>query len=47
MTAVVASTEPRVERTNDILAVTGEVDAESVVALRSKGKLSFVLLRLI
>jgi len=38
VTAVLASTEPRVERTNDILAVTGEVNAESVVALRSKGE---------
>lgn len=38
MTAALAPTEPRVERTNDILAVAGEVDAESVVALRSKGE---------
>ncbi|MCK2150110.1 STAS domain-containing protein [Marinobacter alexandrii] len=29
---------PRVEMTNDILVVTGDVDAESVVALRSKGE---------
>ncbi|AHI29106.1 NTP binding protein [Marinobacter similis] len=33
-----ASKEPRVERTSDILVVTGEVDAESVVALRSEGE---------
>jgi phospholipid transport system transporter-binding protein len=34
----VTAMAPRVEMTNDILVVTGDVDAESVVTLRSKGE---------